>query len=627
MRVNRKELKQQARRSLKRHYWIFVVLCLAAGYIGAESFGGLELITMASEEELTAEASTGIVPETPDMSTAIAEAIMGENEKSRETSRALVQEAKDAQGSNAVLGRTRGVFADAVNRIESGAMIAAVIMAVRSVVDSTEAMLILFIVASLVLAFLVWFFFINMFTVIMRRFFLEGRTYEKVSPQRLLFLLRVKRWVRVSCTMFAASFFHFLWSLTLIGGVIKRYSYFLVPYIAAENPDVRPLEAITLSRRMMRGHKWECFLMEMSFLGWVILGGATLGISEIFYSNPYRMATYAEYYVRVRETYKKEEGEKAELLNDPYLFEKPDLGTVVETYSDLIYLLDEEQVQKKKSSSLTEALADFFGVTLFYSANEREYEERVKRRIRLASLQDVISGKAYPIRMSAIPEHEKRGRIEMINYFRRYSVWSLILMFFAFSFIGWLWEVSLHLISDGVFVNRGVLHGPWLPIYGCGGVLILVALNRLRARPLLEFGAIVVLCGCVEYFSSLYLEIAHNGQRWWDYSGYFLNLNGRICAEGLLVFGLGGLAIVYVLAPILDNQICRIPGKALVPVSLALAAVFVGDLAYSSVHPNEGKGITDYQKAETEEEGETEDAVLSCAHGRGHYRYLSGRLS
>lgn len=627
MRVNRKELKQQARRSLKRHYWIFVVLCLAAGYIGAESFGGLELITMASEGELTAEVSTGMVPETPDMSTAIAEAIMGEDEKSRETSEALVQEAKDDQGSNAVLGRTRGVFAEAVNRMESGAMIATVIMAVRSVVDSTEAMLILFIVASLVLAFLVWFFFINIFTVIMRRFFLEGRTYEKVSPQRLLFLLRVKRWVRVSCTMFTASFFQFLWSLTLIGGVIKRYSYFLVPYIAAENPDVRALEAVTLSRRMMRGHKWECFLMEMSFLGWVILGGATLGISEIFYSNPYRMATYAEYYVRVRETYKKEEGEKAELLNDPYLFEKPDLGTVVETYSDLIYLLDEEEVQKKKSGSLTEALADFFGVTLFYSANEREYEERVKHRIRLASLQDVISGKAYPIRMSAIPEHEKRGRIEMINYFRRYSVWSLILMFFAFSFIGWLWEVSLHLITDGEFVNRGVLHGPWLPIYGCGGVLILVVLNRLRARPLLEFGATVVLCGCVEYFSSLYLEMAHNGQRWWDYSGYFLNLNGRICAEGLLVFGLGGLAIVYVLAPILDNQVRRIPGKALVPVSLALAAVFVGDLAYSSVHPNEGKGITDYQKAETEEEGETEDAVLSCAHGRDHYRYLSGRLS
>ena len=66
-------------------------------------------------------------------------------------------------------------------------------------------------------------------------------------------------------------------------------------------------------------------------------------------------------------------------------------------------------------------------------------------------------------------------------------------------------------------------------------------LNRLRKRPVLEFVGIVVLCGCVEYTTSVVLEILHNGERWWDYSGYFLNLNGRICAEGLLVFGIGGI--------------------------------------------------------------------------------------
>ena len=59
--------------------------------------------------------------------------------------------------------------------------------------------------------------------------------------------------------------------------------------------------------------------------------------------------------------------------------------------------------------------------------------------------------------------------------------------------------------------------------------------------------AIVVLCGVVEYFTSYYLEVTQ-GKKWWDYSGYFLNLNGRICAEGLLVFGVGGMAIVYALA-------------------------------------------------------------------------------
>ena len=71
--------------------------------------------------------------------------------------------------------------------------------------------------------------------------------------------------------------------------------------------------------------------------------------------------------------------------------------------------------------------------------------------------------------------------------------------------------------------------------------------------------ALIALCGCVEYFTSVYLEYVHDGTRWWDYTGYFLNLHGRICAEGLLVFGIGGMAIVYVLAPFLDGLRARAP--------------------------------------------------------------------
>ena len=111
-------------------------------------------------------------------------------------------------------------------------------------------------------------------------------------------------------------------------------------------------------------------------------------------------------------------------------------------------------------------------------------------------------------------------------------------------------------------MNRGTLHGPWLPIYGTGGVIILILLKKLRKKPLFEFLAAMVLCGGLEYFSSWYLEKTHGGQRWWDYTGYFLNLNGRICAEGLLTFGLGGLAIVYLLAPALDNLLSRIDTRS-----------------------------------------------------------------
>ena len=150
----------------------------------------------------------------------------------------------------------------------------------------------------------------------------------------------------------------------------------------------------------------------------------------------------------------------------------------------------------------------------------------------------------------------------------------MILIFFTLSFAGWVWEVSLHLITDGEFANRGVMHGPWLPIYGCGSVMILLLLNKFRRKPAVEFVLAMLLCGCVEYFTSLFLESLHGGTRWWDYTGYFLNLQGRICAEGLLTFGIGGMAIVYVLVPFLDGLFRKLPVRALIITACILSAAF-----------------------------------------------------
>ncbi|MGF0032292.1 putative ABC transporter permease [Bariatricus sp. SGI.154] len=160
--------------------------------------------------------------------------------------------------------------------------------------------------------------------------------------------------------------------------------------------------------------------------------------------------------------------------------------------------------------------------------------------------------------------------------------------------IGWLWEVCLNLIMAGEFVNRGVLHGPWLPIYGTGGILILTFLNYFRKKPMMECWMIAVLCGSVEYLTAATLEWLHHGQKWWDYSGYFLNLQGRICAEGILVFSIGGMAIVYLVAPMVDNLLQRLSKKAALVICVALLVGFVADVAYSGGNPNTGKGITDY---------------------------------
>ncbi len=175
---------------------------------------------------------------------------------------------------------------------------------------------------------------------------------------------------------------------------------------------------------------------------------------------------------------------------------------------------------------------------------------------------------------------------------KRYSILYMVMIFFVMSLLGWFWEVGLHLAAEGKFVNRGFLRGPWLPIYGVGSIIIIVFLKELRRKPWLEFGGIILLCGGIEYAGSWLLEQIYHGIKWWDYSDYAWNLNGRICAEGLLAFGIGGMLIVYAADPFLERLFRCIPKKILVPLCLGLLFLFCTDLFFSASNPNMGAGIT-----------------------------------
>ena len=169
---------------------------------------------------------------------------------------------------------------------------------------------------------------------------------------------------------------------------------------------------------------------------------------------------------------------------------------------------------------------------------------------------------------------------------------SYILFFFTFAFVGWIWEVFLHLINDGVFVNRGTMFGPWLPIYGTGGLLILILLKPVREKPLLLFILAFILCGIVEYSTAWYLETFKH-LKYWDYTGYFLNLHGRTCLEVLIVFGLGGCAFTYLFAPLLNNiYVKKVTPLAKKVLCIVLLIFFSIDLVYSKYHPNTGEGIS-----------------------------------
>ncbi|MGN0476827.1 MAG: DUF975 family protein, partial [Ruminococcus sp.] len=496
------------------------------------------------------------------------------------------------------VGRSQGVLAHLANMFSSGSITVTVIAAAFSIAKANDALAIILIVLGLSAVFFIWMVFFNTFRSIFRRIFLECRVNERVPFQRFTFLYKAKRMLKVAATLLLLDVYTILWMFAIVGGVIKSYSYILVPYIVAENPDISPNEAITLSRKMMKGHKWERFLLQLSFIGWDILGVLTFGILNVFYVNPYKESVYCEYYVRLREEVKSKDIENVSLLNDKYLYEKAPKKEIDKAYGDIIDLMNQPDIQLKKRNKVMQFIADFFGVVLSYDESEKLYIQQLERKIKIKEYRYALDGSMYPLRLCPVGSKEGKKRVEQLHYLRHYSVTSIILMFFIFSFIGWTWEVCFHLVTDGEFVNRGVLHGPWLPIYGSGGLMILVLLNKLRKHPVAEFFTAFTLCGVVEYFTAVFLEMKY-GEKWWDYTGYFLNIDGKVCAEGLLIFGLGGMAIVYFVAPLLDNMIRKLSPKVIIPICVALALMFTADQVYSSYYPNKGDGVTNYAEVET----------------------------
>lgn len=107
---------------------------------------------------------------------------------------------------------------------------------------------------------------------------------------------------RVVVGMLLRDLFIVLWCLLfVIPGIIKAYSYRMVPYILAEDPDISGSEAIRLSRKMMAGHKWNTFVLDLSFFGWYLLAALTAGIVNVLWTGPYTEATYAELYKAIRD--------------------------------------------------------------------------------------------------------------------------------------------------------------------------------------------------------------------------------------------------------------------------------------------------------------------------------------
>ncbi len=156
----------------------------------------------------------------------------------------------------------------------------------------------------------------------------------------------------------------------------------------------------------------------------------------------------------------------------------------------------------------------------------------------------------------------------------------IFILFIIYSFLGWLVEVINCSIVEKKLVNRGFLISPICPIYGCGALLITLVLNNYKDDWFVVFCMAVILCGLLEYFTSWLMEKIFHA-RWWDYSKNKFNINGRICLETMVPFGILGLVIIYILNPFFYNILNLIPSNIAHIISIILLIILIIDMIVS----------------------------------------------
>ncbi|MBO4928413.1 MAG: DUF975 family protein [Clostridiales bacterium] len=374
------------------------------------------------------------------------------------------------------------------------------------------------------------FFFQNVVNVGMYRYVMENRQQKRVRFRRLLapFHLRsIPHMVWVMLRYYGALIRWYM--LLVIPGIYKTFQYAMVPYILAENPTVSWKEARNLSKQMTKGYKWKMFVARLSYIYiWIL---ELVPFAGMLVAVPLEEQLKAEIYFTLRNR----PGISYDALPEKAFADAP------------------------------------------YVKKEKQFKHKVLHSIEAPSyvLQDINTKTAH-----------KKGKFRF-----DYSPFDIVFMFFTFCLIGWVWEVSYEFVNSRVLVNRGTMYGPWIPIYGFGGLAIVLLLGRFKENKFKLFGMTMLVCAIQEYLASFALEFIFNSS-YWDYKHMLMNVNGRICLAGLLAFGIGGLFGVYVAAPAISRFVDRFARKTQIVAAIVLCTLFATDLVCCAIFGfNKGSGV------------------------------------
>ena len=168
------------------------------------------------------------------------------------------------------------------------------------------------------------------------------------------------------------------------------------------------------------------------------------------------------------------------------------------------------------------------------------------------------------------------------------TIRNYFIYFMAYAFLGWIYEVLLGIFQFHLgFINRGFLFGPYLPLYGVGAIIFICLLDNLKNKritvlklnimPVLIFLAIMFIATTLELVTSYLMEF-FIGKWLWDYNGYFMNYEGRIALETSIRFGIGGMAILYVIQPFLNRILTSGKDKQINIIFVTMGLIFVLDV-------------------------------------------------
>ena len=156
------------------------------------------------------------------------------------------------------------------------------------------------------------------------------------------------------------------------------------------------------------------------------------------------------------------------------------------------------------------------------------------------------------------------------------------LMFFIYSFVGWVVEVVYYGLTEGKFINRGFLAGPLCPVYGLGFYAAIWLFEPFRNNFFIIFFGMAAACTIVELIAGVILYHTFH-MRWWDYSDYKFNFRGYICLRFFVYWGIAASLGIYVLHPTVKWLIAHVNTPVRIGIAIGLTVILVVDIITSII--------------------------------------------